>query len=167
MNLVDIIISAGRCSTEEEATDAIASILSPSTNRNEMSTVYKTVLGYNPISFFSENEIKEYINDILRDNENLRSYLQSEDIAVDRIADLALNIHQSHIRKDELLSIKEAIWALCPSLPKDIYETVMDIEVPSDSYDNPSDIDDDDDDDFEIIEEDSDDGEGEEEEEYD
>ena len=153
MNFADIILSAGRCSTEDEADTAVATMLSPVPDRKTMAEVYTTVMGYNPITYFSEIEIRKFINKILDENFELKAYLNNEEIEVDKISDMALKIHESHITRDEIISIKEAFWALCPSLPTDLADIINDVDIPKDDYDTggPRD-DDDDDDDFEAEE---------------
>ena len=161
MNLADIILSAGRCQTEEEADIAISAMLSPVPNRRMMGDTFVTVLGYNPITYFSENEIRDMVNKILKDNDSLNQYLQDEDIDSEKIISMAMSIHLKHIERDQVLSIKEAIWALCPTLPSSISDDLKDIYVPADEYDNPCETYDEDEDDddlvFEEIEEEDDD----------
>ena len=158
MNLADVIISAGRCQSEEEADRAISTMLSPYPDRNTMAEVYQTVLGYNPITYFSENEIRKAVADIIKGSDSLREYLNNEDISSERIVEMAKTIHFSHVERDQILSIKEAIWALCPSLPDDVKDEIRDLYVPEDAYElNSFDDEEEDDDDFEGEEEDEDD----------
>ena len=162
MNIADIILSAGRCQTEEDADRAIAAMMSPIPDRTVMSEVFVTVLGYNPLTYFSENEIRVKVNNILKENDELNQYLQDEDIDSEKIISTAMSIHLKHLERDQVLSIKEAIWALCPTLPTNISDELKDIYVPADEFDNPCETydDDEDDDDFmgdEIEEDDEDD----------
>ena len=147
MNLADIILSAGRCQTEEDADKAISAMMSPVPDRMTMGDVYQTVLGYNPITYFSEKEIRDRVNKILKDNDDLSRYLQEEEIDSERIINLAMCIHMKHVERDQILSIKEAIWALCPTLPSSISDDIKEIYVPADEYDNPCDTYDEDEDD--------------------
>lgn len=158
MNFADIILSAGRCQTEEEADNAISAMLSPSTDRRAMGEIYTTVMGYNPITYFSEEEIKSSVNKLLAENFELKNYLQNEDIEVSRITSLAMKIHESHIARDQAISIKEAFWALCPNLPVELSDIISDIEIPKDNYDTggpreDDDEDEDEDDDLDVEEE--------------
>lgn len=145
MNFADIILSAGRCQTEEEADNAISAMLSPSDDRKSMGEVYVTVMGYNPITYFSEREITSSVNRLIDDNFELKNYLVNEDIDIEKIASLAMKIHYSHRERDQVISIKEAFWALCPDLPTDLSDIINDIEIPKDNYDTGGPVNDDDD----------------------
>ena len=159
MNFADVILSAGRCQTEEEADNAISAMLSPSTDRKTMGDVYVTVMGYNPITYFSEKEIESSVNKLIDENFELKNYLVNEDIEISRITSLAMKIHESHIARDQAISIKEAFWALCPDLPTDLSDIINDIEIPKDHYDTGGPVNDDEYDEYEEIDDEKDEDE--------
>jgi hypothetical protein len=99
-------------------------------------------------------EISDAVDKLLKDNYELKNYLYDEEIEPERITALALKIHESHTTRDQMLSIKEALWALCPGMPESLTSIIDDMDIPSDPFDvggpnKEDDTDDEDDEEFE------------------
>lgn len=165
MNIAELIISAGNCTSEEEASEAISKMMSPVQDRDIMGNIYTSIMGYDPLTYFDRNEIRQGVEDILSNSTELRDYLNMNlDNAVDTVTDLALNLHKSHSKRNQIIAIKEALWTVCQndSSASGLREAISEISVPRDPFemDNSTDDDEDEDDsEFESLEDDDDDNE--------
>lgn len=137
MNLAETIIAAGRCENEDDANDAIAAMLSPVNDRQFMGETYNTIMGYNPLDYFSKKEIGEELKDLYQEIPSLEEYVKSEEIDDNKIIDLAQKIHETHRSRDQMISLKESLGILCPGIPRDIskeLEEVISRELPEDAF---------------------------------
>lgn len=78
--LLELIVASATANSEEDQ-ELLMQVMQPSNNRNEMGDVYNAVLGYNPIKYFDENDLRRLyvgfinkapadIKEILTENED-------------------------------------------------------------------------------------------------
>lgn len=125
MNLHDIMIEAGRVKTSEEADDAIAKMLSP-TSRAAMSPIYEKVMGYDPTSYFTKAEMNTMICNLISENPEIKSYMRNNEISQESILKLALHFYETSRPRIEALCIKRAFEVECQGMPDDLKDILID-----------------------------------------
>lgn len=124
----------------EEDLEYLYKALRPSNDREEMSEVYKEVLGYNPLTYFDHSDIEELYNEIVEmAPDSLRdSLIEDRNDIIQTTMDRKEKLHGEYLLSLLMLVIKEETgW-----VPKK-YEDVYSVRSLMEEFDLPDDLDDD------------------------